>query len=66
MITALIIIFSFTLGVKIMVMKKLLVLRDLFPEKQMYYDSLIKLAKMFIIPTTVLLVGALIFKIWRN
>lgn len=66
MLIALIIIFSFTLGIKFIVLKHLIKLRDLYPERKSYYEQRIIVAKMLIMPTIVLLSSALIFKYWKG
>lgn len=66
MITALIIIFSFTLGLKFVALRKLLILRAQYPDHKSYYEPRIMVAKMLIIPTVVLLSAALFFKYWNS
>lgn len=66
MVLTAIIIFSFLLGFKIIIIKKLGVLKQLYPERQDYYNKLLALAKMSIIPTILLVIGLVMFKIWRG
>lgn len=63
--TTLIIVFSFTLGIKFIVLRKLLLLRKQYPENAAYYNPRIMVAKMMIIPTAVLLTATLFFKYWN-
>jgi len=66
MILYLIVFFSFLLGVKIVIFKKLKILKEKHPEKQKYYDQLLKISKMLIIPSVILLFGLISYQMWRS
>lgn len=64
--TMVLIIFSFTLGVKIMALRKFYILRRQYPEKKAHYDSLIRLTKIFVVPNVILIVGVFVFEFWGS
>jgi len=66
MLLALIVVFSLTLGFKLILLRNLLKLRALHPERREYYTQRIMVAKMLMMPTIILLSATLIFKYWKG